>query len=63
MENVKEETKKAALLRIFSEDIELFGKFFFGHYLKNDTPSFHKEIYALYENEKIKKIALGAPRG
>lgn len=63
MENVKEETKKAALLRIFSEDIELFGKFFFGHYLKNETANFHKEIYALYENSSIKKIALGAPRG
>lgn len=62
MENVNQETRKETLKRIFSEDCESFGRFFFGHYLKNETPAFHKELYKLYENTDIKKIAIAAPR-
>lgn len=60
---VTNEEKVTSLKKIFNEDIELFGKFFFPHYLKNDTPSFHKEIYKVYQDTTIKKVALGAPRG
>ncbi len=47
----------------FKNNIEAFGKFFFKHHLKLDTPTFHKEIYNVYENKEIKNIAIGAPRG
>jgi predicted phage terminase large subunit-like protein len=62
MQNANQQTKKAVLLKIFAEDIELFGKFFFPHYLKNDIPEFHKEIYKVFEDKAVEKIAIGAPR-
>lgn len=60
---VNNETRIAALKKIFSEDIEEFGKFFFPHFLKNDTPKFHREVYKLYEDDSLKKIVTAAPRG
>lgn len=63
MQNASQETKRSALRRVFASDIELFGKFFFPHYLKNETPKFHKELYRMYENFELKKIAIAAPRG
>jgi phage terminase large subunit-like protein len=48
--------------RYFSEDIELFGNFFFKNHLKLETPKFHKEIYDLFESDII-NIAIAAPRG
>ena len=59
---ISNEDKVAALKKMFSEDIELFGKFFFPHHLKMDTPDFHREIYQIYESP-ARKIAMGAPRG
>ena len=53
----------AALKEVFNNDVELFGKFFFPHYVKNEVPEFHKDIYSVYEDTSIKKIAIGAPRG
>ena len=58
-----QQTKKESLKRVFASNIELFGKFFFPHYLKNETPAFHRELYELYEKDVIKKIAIAAPRG
>ena len=63
MQNATQETKKAVLLKVFSRDIELFGKFFFPHYVKNDTPSFHREIYQAFQDETLHRIAVAAPRG
>jgi predicted phage terminase large subunit-like protein len=60
---VNEEQKIATLKKIFLSDVESFGRFFFPHYLKNATPPFHREIYKLYEDDNLKKIAIGAPRG
>lgn len=57
-----EEKKIAVLKRVFEDDIEQFGKFFFSHHLKLGTPAFHKEIYGMYEGE-WDKIAIAAPRG
>jgi len=54
--------KVAVLKKIFSEDIELFGKFFFKHHLKLETPRFHKEIFELLSGEN-ERIAIAAPRG
>lgn len=62
VENLTNEQKVATLKRIFAEDIELFGKFFFPHHLKLDTPKFHKEIYRMFESKEL-RIAVGAPRG
>lgn len=55
--------KQQVLKKIFSEDIELFGKFFFPHHLKLETPPFHKELYGLYQDDSLKRIAIAAPRG
>lgn len=54
--------KIAVLKRIFNEDIEEFGKFFFPNHIKLKTPKFHREIYKLYQSE-LKKIGICAPRG
>ena len=56
------EEKIATLKKIFSEDIELFGRFFFPHHLKLATPAFHKELYKTLSSDKL-YIAWGAPRG
>ena len=56
------EEKIAVLKRIFSEDIEQFGRFFFPHHMSKPSPKFHKEIFGLYEAE-YDRIAIGAPRG
>jgi hypothetical protein len=56
------EQKIAALKRVFSEDIALFGKFFFPHHLKLETPPFHQDIYREYESSDL-RIAIAAPRG
>ncbi len=58
-----EQQKRIAVLkRVFHDDIEEFGKYFFPHHSELQTPEFHREIYTLYEGEE-KRIALGAPRG
>lgn len=58
-----ENNKKLLVLkRIFKEDIELFGRFFFSHHLKIKTPPFHREIFGLFQSV-IERIAIGAPRG
>lgn len=54
--------KIAVLKRIFNEDIELFGRFFFSHHLKIESPPFHREIFKLFQSN-IEKLAVGAPRG
>jgi phage terminase large subunit-like protein len=59
---LNEETKKATLKRLFEEDIEEFGKFFFPHHLSLATPQFHREIYEVFESD-LTRIGIGAPRG
>lgn len=54
--------KIATLKKIFEEDIELFGRFFFPHHLRLATPEFHKELYSILSSDKL-YIAWGAPRG
>lgn len=55
--------KKAVLEKIFKNDIEEFGKYFFPQYLTLATPQFHQEIYAVYKDSSLKRIAIAAPRG
>jgi phage terminase large subunit-like protein len=50
------------LKKVFSSDIEEFGKFFFKNHLKLDTPEFHKEIYRIFESDSL-NIGIAAPRG
>ena len=56
-----EEKKTQVVLRIFSEDIEAFGKYLFGHHLRLATPPFHKEIFQLFQGND-KRIGIAAPR-
>jgi len=60
--NLTQEQKIGTLKKIFSEDIELFGKFFFPHHLSLSTPKFHEDIYRELESPDL-RIAIGAPRG
>lgn len=55
-------TQIQVLKKIFADDIESFGKFFFPHHLQLDTPAFHKEIFDLYESD-LTRIGCCAPRG
>jgi hypothetical protein len=55
--------KRAALLRVFSEDISLFAQYFFPHHLKSASPPFHNEIYKLYTDQSQTRVAICAPRG
>jgi phage terminase large subunit-like protein len=55
--------KKAAMLYMFSKDIELFARFLFPHHLKSSSPKFHEEILRLYTDQSIQRIAIAAPRG
>lgn len=59
---LNEQEKIATLKRIFSEDIEEFGKFFFPHHLSLETPAFHREIYEVFKSN-LTRIGIGAPRG
>ncbi len=54
--------KVGALKRVFLEDIELFGRFFFPDHLKLATPPFHLDIYRLCKSDR-KRVAVAAPRG
>jgi len=56
--------QKIAILkqRIFPNDIEAFGKFFYPHHLSKATPRFHGEVYEIYLSDKD-RIVRGAPRG
>lgn len=64
----KEETKESiqqkigVLRKIFEEDLEAFGKFFFPHHLSLDTPRFHRELYDILERMP-RRLAIAAPRG
>ncbi len=49
--------------KVWSRDIEAFGDFFFPHHLRKKTPVFHREIYKLYEDDSLDRIAIVAPRG
>ncbi len=60
---INENQKIVALKKIFNEDIEAFGRFFFPHYMSNATPKFHREVFDLYEDDTLRKIVIGAPRG
>ena len=53
----------AASLRMWHDRIDIFGQYFFPNHLQLATPEFHQEIYEVYENDDIKRIAIAAPRG
>jgi predicted phage terminase large subunit-like protein len=63
IEEITKEQKIAVLHKVFNEDIELFGRYFFPNHLSLETPEFHKNLYKLFENENFKRIAIAAPRG
>lgn len=62
LSEISQEKRIAVLHKIFSSDIEEFGKYFFPHHLSNKTPKFHQEIYRKYQST-LQRIAIGAPRG
>ena len=62
IETLTTQDKVGALKKVFSEDIELFGKFFFPHHLRLQSPPFHREIYETIESGNP-RIAIAAPRG
>lgn len=62
LDTLSTQDKVGALKKVFSEDIELFGKFFFPHHLRLDSPPFHREIYETIESGN-KRIIIAAPRG
>lgn len=57
-----EEKRIAILKKVFEDSIEELGKFFFSIHLSKTVPTFHREIFSLFEGDK-KRIALAAPRG
>jgi predicted phage terminase large subunit-like protein len=59
---ITNEKKLAVLGKIFEQNIEEFGRFFFPNHLSAEIPDFHKEIYRLLEAD-YKRLAIGAPRG
>lgn len=59
---MSQEEKVTVLKEVFRRDLESFGQFFFKHHLRLNTPEFHRQIYKLYEDEKIKRIGIAAPR-
>jgi len=63
MQLTKQQKKTVLHSRVFPNDIEAFCSFFFPHHFKKQTPSFHRELFSLYQDESIKRIAIGAPRG
>ena len=46
----------------FKNNIEAFGKYFFSHHLKLETPKFHQDIYKVYQSNE-QYIGIAAPRG
>ena len=62
MQLTNQQKQEVLKTRIFPNDIETFGKFFFSHHLKKETPEFHREIFKLYQSDKT-RIVIGAPRG
>lgn len=47
---------------IAGTEIDVFAGLFFPHYLKQETPDFHREIYDLLQSD-IQRLAIAAPRG
>lgn len=47
------------------DDLELFGKVYFGNRLNDETPEFHQELFALAQEAKVtnEPLAIAAPRG
>lgn len=61
---MSQENDQIQLLKgIFRDDLESFGQYFFKHHLKLPTPQFHREIFKMYEDPLLMRIALAAPRG
>jgi len=60
---ITKEQKIQMAYKVWSKDIEAFGQFFFPHHLRKKTPAFHREIFKLYENDTLDRLAIVAPRG
>ena len=54
--------QKQALKKLY-ENIGLFGKYCFPTALFKDTPEFHNEIYRDLKDNKVRRLAIAAPRG
>jgi hypothetical protein len=59
-----DETREVRLAAC-KNDLELFGKVYFGKRLTDETPDFHKELFALAQEAKEtnEPLAIAAPRG
>lgn len=60
--NLTQQQMKSAVMTMASKDIDTFGQYLFQRHLSKKTPAFHKDIYRLYQNESLKRIAIAAPR-
>ena len=58
----KTEANKQFLIKVFEENIDLFGKFVFNKYITSEIPAFHLEIYETITSE-AQMIGIAAPRG
>ena len=57
------EEEKTIYLKKMYNNLEIFARVLFPEYMGNKTPEFHKEIFRLIRDSKIKKKAVIAPRG
>lgn len=62
MELTQEQKVTILKERIFPNDVEAFGRFFFPKHLDKPTPVFHKEVFKLFQSG-ADRIVIGAPRG
>ena len=53
----------AVLKKLFENNIVAYAEFCFPHHCTKATPGFHKELYKLYTDFSLKKVAVAAPRG
>ncbi len=62
MDYEEQYAQKQALKKLY-ENIGLFGKYCFPTALFKDTPEFHNELYQNLRDDKVRRVAIAAPRG
>ena len=53
----------AFLRKLFETNILAYAEFCFPNHCTKVTPQFHKDLYKLYMDFTLKKVAIAAPRG
>lgn len=52
-----------AVKKHFEKDILGYAEYLFPHHITKEIPQFHRDLYELYTNFDIKRVAIAAPRG